>query len=82
MAEYHVGNGLFGIYAGVFKKPGEWKDKTEVTNETINAVVQYFKDKLDSDGKDQCRIKYAFTDGSVVELSICKVKPESKGDTE
>ena len=42
MAEYHVGCGMFGIYAGTFKKTlskkaqeqgwrGEWQDKSEVT---------------------------------------------------
>lgn len=41
MAEYHVGCGFFGIYAGTLKKPDEWKDKTDVTNEAIDAVLQY-----------------------------------------
>ena len=41
MAEYHVGCGLAGIYAGVMKPNGcEWKDKSEVTSEAISAVAQ------------------------------------------
>ena len=44
MAEYHIGCGLAGIYAGTLKpnknpnKPTEWKDKTMVTDEAIEAV--------------------------------------------
>lgn len=42
MAEYHVGCGLFGIYAGILKPNGkEWKDKTDVTTEAISAVAEY-----------------------------------------
>lgn len=41
MAEYHVHCGCFGIYAGTVKKlkSGEiWNNKSEVTNEAIEAV--------------------------------------------
>jgi len=42
MAEYHVGCGLAGIYAGTLKKNGyEWLNKSNVTNETINSVMEY-----------------------------------------
>ena len=42
MAEYHVGCGNFGIYAGTLKKNGyEWMNKTEVTNEVLSAAAQY-----------------------------------------
>lgn len=42
MAEYHVGCGLFGIYAGILKSNGkEWKDKTDVTTEAVSAVADY-----------------------------------------
>lgn len=42
MAEYHVGCGLAGIYAGILDKKGEsWKDKTDVTREAIPAVAQH-----------------------------------------
>ena len=42
MAEYHVGCGIAGIYAGLLKKNGaEWKAKTDVTNEALGAVAQY-----------------------------------------
>ena len=41
MAEYHVGCGTFGIYAGIFKKDNEWRNKTDVTHEALCAVAQY-----------------------------------------
>ena len=42
MANYHVGCGLTGIYAGTLKKNGEeWQNKTEVTHEALCAVAQY-----------------------------------------
>ena len=46
MAEYHVGAGLFGIYAGTLKTTTEWKNKTECTDEAINAVRDYMVDDL------------------------------------
>lgn len=42
MAEYHVGCGLAGIYAGTMKKNGfEWLNKSCVTNEAIDSVAEY-----------------------------------------
>ena len=45
--EYHVGCGLFGIYAGTLMKPKKdgmimWRKKSDVTEEAIHAVMQYF----------------------------------------
>jgi hypothetical protein len=51
MAEYHVGCGLFEIYAGILNKSGdEWIDKSDVTNEAISAVALYLLDN----NKDLC----------------------------
>ena len=41
MAEYHVGCGLFGIYAGILKNQTTWKDKSEATSEVLSAAAQY-----------------------------------------
>jgi hypothetical protein len=42
MAEYHVGAGLFGIYAGTLDKSGiKWRSKSEVTREALSAAAQY-----------------------------------------
>ena len=47
MAEYHVGCGLFAIYAGTLNKDKTlWKNKTECTDEAINAVRDYMVTKL------------------------------------
>ena len=42
MAEYRVGCGAFGIYAGTLKPNGiEWRNKSDVTDEAISAAAQY-----------------------------------------
>ena len=42
MVEYHIGCGVFGIYAGILNKNKTmWKNKSEVTNEALDAVAQY-----------------------------------------
>ena len=43
MAEYHVGISDITntIYAGTMLKYGEWKDKSNVTDEAVYAVAQY-----------------------------------------
>lgn len=40
MAEYHVGCGAFGIYAGTLepKNKSLWRNKSDVTEEAIEAV--------------------------------------------
>ena len=42
MADYRVGCGAFGIYAGILDKTGQkWKTKSDVTDEAVSAVAQY-----------------------------------------
>lgn len=42
MAEYHVGCGAFGIYAGTLNKDKRtFRNKSDVTDEAIRAVAQY-----------------------------------------
>lgn len=43
MAEYHVGCGAFGIYAGTVSKRTKnmWIKKSECTDEAVSAVAQY-----------------------------------------
>lgn len=38
---YHVGLGLFGIYAGTLKSENEWRNKDDVTREAVDAVAGY-----------------------------------------
>lgn len=37
---------LAGIYAGTIKKPGEWKNKSEVTAEALRSVAEYMVGKI------------------------------------
>ena len=47
MAEYHVGTGCFGIYAGTLNKKGNlWQNKTECTDEALCAVRDYMVQEL------------------------------------
>ena len=42
MAEYHVGCGIAGIYAGTLKSNGYvWRNKSDVTHEALCAVAQH-----------------------------------------
>lgn len=42
MAEYHVGCGITGIFAGTINKTSTmWVNKSDVTDEAINAVAQF-----------------------------------------
>lgn len=49
MAEYHVGCGLAGIYAGTILKPGVWKSKSPVTDEALRATAEYMMGKIEAD---------------------------------
>lgn len=43
MADYHVGCGAFGIYAGTLNSKNKtlWQNKSDVTDEAVSAVAQY-----------------------------------------
>lgn len=42
MANYHVGCGITGIFAGTLNKTGNmWNNKSDVTDEAIRSVAQY-----------------------------------------
>lgn len=70
MAEYHVGCGLAGIYAGTLNKQGtEWLNKSEVTEEARQAVIQYEKDRLKSEKRLKEMIKYTFRNGDVLTVT-------------
>lgn len=48
MAEYHVGCGWSGIFAGTLNKANQsgtqtWRNKSDVTDEAICAVAQYLR---------------------------------------
>jgi hypothetical protein len=75
MAEYHVGCGLFAIYAGTLNKDKTmWKNKTECTDEAISAVRDYMVNELL--GGFDCRkaktggYEWTLKDGRIVELRV------------
>ena len=81
MSEYHIGCGAFGIYAGTLnaKSKSLWQNKTECTDEAINAVRDYMVQEL-LGGFDCSKAKtsgYAWTlkDGRVVELRVTIKQP-------
>lgn len=43
MAEYHVGCGMFAIYAGTLNSRNKslWQNKSECTDEVLGAAAQY-----------------------------------------
>jgi len=70
MAEYHVGCGIAGIYAGTVKKNGEeWKSKSEVTDEAICAVRDWFMMNKPKD-KEQFGYVWDKKDGGHVTLLV------------
>ena len=70
MAEYHVGCGIAGIYAGTLKPNRiEWRNKSLVTDEAITAVVDYFMLQKE-DGEDRFGYEWALKNGGKVKLFI------------
>lgn len=70
MAEYHVGCGLAGIYAGTLKPSGdEWRNKSDVTNECINAVVQHMYFQI-PEGENSFAYGFKMRDGRYVRLKV------------
>ena len=72
--KYHVKCGLFGIYAGILKNKNEWKDKTECTDEAIEAVRDYMVDQclggLDYSLGKNGGYSWKLKDGRSVELKV------------
>lgn len=80
MAEYHVGCGMFGIYAGtLMPNKKEWRNKSEVTDEAIRAVRDYLMMEFVKDGKTKGGYEWKTKDGRTVEL-IIDVKEKKIGD--
>ena len=75
MAEYHIGCGLAGIYAGTLNRKNKdgyrtWRDKSDVTEEAIEAVARYLGVKLKYDNEKESNRKYMLNDGAMVELNV------------
>lgn len=84
MAEYHIGYGAFGIYAGTLnsKNKSLWQNKTECTAEAINAVRDYMVQECL--GGFECRkttssgYKWTLKDGRTVELRVSIHSPNER----
>lgn len=83
MAEYHVGCGLAGIYAGTLNpktKDGyqTWRNKSDVTEEAISAVAQHLTQKLHLEkNRTEIARRYTFNDGTIVaELKLSIVEDD------
>lgn len=76
MAEYHVGCGAFGIYAGTLdpKHKSLWRDKSDVTEEAIEAVRDYMVMELlggfDCFKASSSGWVWKLSDGRTVKLSV------------
>lgn len=67
MANYHVGCGITGIYAGTLNKAGNmWNNKSDVTDEAIRAVAQYLLEH-----EEMLQFKY---DGQEYALAVSSTK--------
>lgn len=70
MAEYHVGCGIAGIYAGTLMKNGiEWRNKSDVTKEAIAAVIGHMYMKL-PEGENSYAYAVRMKDGKYARLKI------------
>lgn len=77
MAEYHVGCGAFGIYAGTLnKKKDRWQNKSEVTEEATHAVVQHVKQEMMLAKESTRADEFTFVDGSVLRVTYEVLKGE------
>lgn len=68
--EYHVGCGVFAIYAGTLNKNNIWLHKSDVTDEAFDAVAQYcleHNEVMDFDYK-----------GKRYRLEVTEIKSESE----
>lgn len=76
MAEYHVGCGAFAIYAGTLnpKNKNMWQNKTECTDEAIEAVRDYIVQEclggFDCTKTNTGGYEWSLKDGRKVQLCV------------
>lgn len=81
MAEYHVGCGAFGIYAGTLNSRNKnmWQNKSKVTDEALGAVRDYMVMELlggtDCKKATSSGYEWDLKDGRTVELRVT-IKPK------
>ena len=83
MAEYHVGAGAFGIYAGTLNSRNKslWQNKTKCTDEAINAVRDYMVQEclggFECEKSNIGGYEWTLKDGRIVELRV-SIKEKGK----
>ena len=83
MADYHVGVGLNGIYAGTLNKAKTlWQNKSEVTDEAIEAVAEYIIRMADlrPGGNESAGLTWTRTNGTAIRLD-CTITASEEGKT-
>ena len=76
MAEYHVGCGPFGnVYAWIYAKSRKdclqaWRNKSDVTSEAIEAVVNHFIIKMEHDGKNKIQKAWGVRGGKTLKVTF------------
>lgn len=77
--EYHVGCGLFGIYAGTLMPNGcVWRNKSDVTDEALASVRDYMVSEFIKGDQTQGGYEWDRKDGKVVKLMISVEDGETK----
>ena len=88
MAEYHVGCGAFGIYAGTLepKNKSLWRNKSDVTEEAIEAVRDHMMMELlggfDCSKASSSGWEWTLKDGRVVEIRVTIKDGKEENDVE
>ena len=76
MAQYHVGCGIAGIYAGIMKANGyEWRTQSDVTDEAIFAVATHMYLKIP---KGESKYSLKVSDDITLEINLSRKKGEPK----
>lgn len=71
MADYHVGCGITGIFAGTLNSRNKnlWQNKSSVTDEAIDAVRDYMRSEL-KDGEIKRAYEWTLKKGGKVRLIL------------
>lgn len=80
MPKYHVGCGVFGIYAGTLesKNPNLWRNKSDVTDEAICAVRDYLMGEFIKGDKTEGGYEWKTKDGRTVRLLLKVVEAQEE----
>ena len=83
--EYHVGCGMFGnIYAGTMSAPRKdglqmWRNKSDVTDEAIEAVMGHFITEMGRDDKNKIQKAWGVRGGKTLKVTF-ELSADKEGD--